>query len=141
MRFFQRMCVLLTSLSIVGVGLPAVSYAGIIDTATAINVAQGGAAQSAGQATQAAGQRAADLAAVRAGLERQEVRERMIALGVDRGLVDARVAALTDEELHSLAGRMEQLPAGGDLLAVIGIVFVVLLVLELVGVIDIFKKA
>ncbi len=128
MRFFQRMCVLLTSLSIVGVGLPAVSYAGIIDTATAID------------ATQAAGQRAADLATVRAGLDRQDVRDRMIALGVERQLVDSRLAALTDAELHSLAGRMEQLPAGGDLLAVIGIVFIVLLVLELVGVIDIFKK-
>jgi hypothetical protein len=35
---------------------------------------------------------------------------------------------------------MDQMPAGGDLLAVIGIVFVILLILELVGVIDIFKK-
>jgi len=134
MRIFQRMCVLLVSFSIVSVGAPVVSYAGIIDTATAIDAAQGSAT------SQATGQRAVDLATVRAGLERQDVRERMIALGVDRGLVDSRLAALTDTELHSLAGRMEQLPAGGDLLAVIGIVFIVLLVLELVGVIDIFKK-
>jgi len=46
-----------------------------------------------------------------------------------------------DFELRSLADRMEQMPAGGDALAVIGIVFVVLIILELVGVIDIFKKA
>jgi hypothetical protein len=39
-----------------------------------------------------------------------------------------------------LAGRLEELPAGGDLLAVVGITFVVILILELVGVIDIFKK-
>jgi uncharacterized membrane protein (Fun14 family) len=35
---------------------------------------------------------------------------------------------------------MDQMPAGGDALAVIGIVFLVLIILELVGVIDIFKK-
>ena len=33
------------------------------------------------------------------------------------------------------------LPAGGDALAIIGIVFLVLIILEVVGVIDIFKKA
>ena len=39
-----------------------------------------------------------------------------------------------------LAERMGELPAGGDALAVIGVVFLVLIILELVGVIDIFKK-
>ena len=68
------------------------------------------------------------------------MRERFVALGVDPLVVDSRVAALTDTELHDLAGRMEQMPAGGDVLAVIGVVFLILLILELVGVIDIFKK-
>jgi hypothetical protein len=36
---------------------------------------------------------------------------------------------------------MQEAPAGGDgLIAVVGLVFVVLLILELVGVIDIFKR-
>jgi hypothetical protein len=35
---------------------------------------------------------------------------------------------------------MQDAPAGGDVLVVLGVVFLVLLVLELVGVIDIFKK-
>ena len=64
----------------------------------------------------------------------------MLALGVDPAAVDARVARLTDAELRSLAERMDAMPAGGDALAVIGVVFLVLLILELVGVIDIFKK-
>jgi hypothetical protein len=34
---------------------------------------------------------------------------------------------------------MQGAPAGGDVLALVGAVFVVLLILELVGVIDIFK--
>lgn len=122
--FFQRICAVIVSCAILGAGAPAVSYAGIIDTAAVVD----------------ASQRTTDLATVRAGLERDDVRERFLAMGVDPLAVDARLASLTDAELHSLAGRMEQLPAGGDLLAVIGVVFVILLILELVGVIDIFKK-
>jgi hypothetical protein len=81
-----------------------------------------------------------DLATVSAALAKQEVREQMAALGVDPADIDARVARLTDTELRTLADRMGEMPAGGDALAVIGIVFVVLVILELVGVIDIFKK-
>ena len=84
--------------------------------------------------------RTQDLATVSAALARQEVREQMAALGVDAADIDARVARLTDTELRTLADRMGEMPAGGDALAVIGIVFVVLVILELVGVIDIFKK-
>ena len=84
--------------------------------------------------------RSQDLATVSSALARQEVREQMAALGVDTTDIDARVARLTDSELRTLADRMGEMPAGGDALAVIGIVFVVLVILELVGVIDIFKK-
>lgn len=86
------------------------------------------------------GTRSLDLAQVNAALARDQVRDQMVALGVDPSVVDARVARLTDSELRSLAERMDQMPAGGDALAIIGIVFVVLIILELVGVIDIFKK-
>jgi hypothetical protein len=92
------------------------------------------------QAVEASGTRAQDLALVNSALAREQVRGQMEAMGVDPSAVDARVARLTDSELRSLADRMEQMPAGGDALAVIGIVFVILIILELVGVIDIFKK-
>ena len=92
------------------------------------------------QAVEASGTRAQDLAIVNSALAREQVRGQMEAMGVDPAVVDARVARLTDSELRSLADRMEQMPAGGDALAVIGIVFVILIILELVGVIDIFKK-
>ena len=84
--------------------------------------------------------RAQDLAAVNATLARQEVRAKFEALGVEPAQVEARVAALTDSELRSLAGQMADMPAGADALVVIGVVFLVLLILEAVGVIDIFKK-
>jgi hypothetical protein len=89
----------------------------------------------------AAAQAVDPLAAVRGVLARDDVRERMVALGVDPAEVNGRLAALTDAELALLAEQLEQAPAGGDALAVIGIVFLVLMILEFTGVIDIFKKA
>ncbi len=75
-------------------------------------------------------------------LAQDSVRSQMIGLGVDPGDAQARVAALTDSELQALDQRIDSMPAGGDggLLAVIGVVFIVLLILELTGVINIFKK-
>jgi hypothetical protein len=65
----------------------------------------------------------------------------MIGMGVDPAEIEGRLAALTDAELATLADTIGQAPAGGDsALAIIGIVFVVLLILELTGTIDIFKK-
>jgi hypothetical protein len=84
--------------------------------------------------------RHASLDRVNAVLARTEVRRELERLGVDPLQTEARVAALSDQELQSLATDLEGLPAGGSLLATAGIVFVVLLILELVGVIDIFKK-
>lgn len=73
-------------------------------------------------------------------LAREEVRNRLELYGVDPAAADERIAALTDQELEQLATDLENLPAGGSLLGVVGVVFIVLLILELVGVIDIFNK-
>lgn len=72
---------------------------------------------------------------------RDDVRQAMERMGVDPANAEARVASLSDAELMQVQGQIDRLPAGGGALAVIGVVFVVLLILELVGVIDIFKKA
>lgn len=69
-----------------------------------------------------------------------DVQAQLTALGVEPAEAALRARALTETELNLLADHLESLPAGGDLLAVIGIVFVVLLILELVGAIDLFKK-
>jgi hypothetical protein len=120
----SRFIVWLVCVAVLNLGSPMVAQAGIVGTLQAVE----------------AGTRAADLATVDAALARDEVRARFVALGVAPEQVEARVAALTDAELRTLAGQMADLPAGGDALAVIGIVFLVLLILEAVGVIDIFKK-
>ena len=121
----SRWLVRIICLALLNLGSPVVAEAGLIGTLQAVE----------------AGTRSGDLATVNAALAREQVRGQMAAMGVDPSAVDARVARLTDSELRSLADRMEQMPAGGDALAVIGIVFVILIILELVGVIDIFKKA
>jgi len=84
--------------------------------------------------------REATRARIDAVLAREEVRSKLEQYGVDPAETDARLAALTDPELEQLATDLENMPAGGSVLAVVGVVFIVLLILELTGVIDIFNK-
>ena len=121
----RRSLVYVLCLALLNLGSPLVAHAELVGTL---------------QAVESGSTRTQDLATVTSTLAREQVRSQMVALGVDPALVEARVARLTDPELRSLAERMDQMPAGGDALAVIGIVFVILIILELVGVIDIFKK-
>lgn len=85
-------------------------------------------------------ERDADLASIRSQLQRADVQAQMQEMGVDAASVDARLATLSDSELRDMAEQMKSAPAGGDVLVLLGAVFLVLLVLELVGVIDVFKK-
>ena len=51
-----------------------------------------------------------------------------------------RLNGLSHAELLELEGQLDSQVAGGDIIGLIGAVFVVLLILELVGVTDIFKS-
>lgn len=84
--------------------------------------------------------RAERVAEVQRLLSQDRIEAQMVALGVDPAAAKARVAGLNDTELARLQGELEDLPAAGDALAVIGVVFLVLLILELVGAIDLFKR-
>ena len=76
---------------------------------------------------------------VAAALQRAEVQARLNALGVNPADVQARVAALSDDEVASLAGRLEALPAGGDgIIGAIVLVFLVLLLTDILGVTKVF---
>lgn len=92
------------------------------------------------QAYVQAADRQAHLATVERALMREDVQRQMVSLGVDPADAWARVSRLPDRDLARLADEIDAMPAGGDsVFAVIGVVFVVLLVLEVTGVIDIFK--
>jgi len=120
----NRYFVYVLCFALLNLGSPPVAEAGLVTTLQAA----------------AATTRTQDLETVNAALAREEVRAQFEALGVEPAQIESRVAALTDAELRTLAGQMADMPAGADALAVIGIVFLVLLILEAVGVIDVFKK-
>ena len=84
-----------------------------------------------------------DRAAVKAFMQREDVREQMRALGVDPGEADARVAALSDAEVARIAGELEQAEAGqGALGAVIGaavVIFIVLLITDILCFTSVFN--
>ncbi|MGD2137998.1 MAG: PA2779 family protein [Gammaproteobacteria bacterium] len=103
---------------------PATSYAGLVGSDQVL----------------ADDSRSRQLTGVRNLLARDDVKAQMLDLGVDPASVDERLDALTDAELARLSAGMQELPAGGSVVAVIGLVFIVLLILELVGAINIFNK-
>lgn len=120
----KKMLVQVLVLSLLSMGSPALVQAEVIGTLAGLESSQ----------------RDADLARVGGVLARTQVRGQMRALGVDQAQVEARLARLTDAELSRLADRLDTMPAGAGVLEVVGVVFVVLLILEAVGVIDVFKK-
>lgn len=71
-------------------------------------------------------------------LNREEVKQRLLGHGVDAADVRARIDALSDSEVQTLAQRVDQLPAGGDGLGVLVFIFVLLLVTDLLGLTDVF---
>ena len=84
----------------------------------------------------------AERARVLAFLERADVREQIVALGVDPNEAAARVRALSDAEVREIAGQLDQLPAGqsaiGVVVGAILIIFLVLLVTDLLGLTNVF---
>jgi len=122
--FAKQIMVWILSFSLLGTSLPSITYAGMIGTQTLIESQQGDDPR----------------ARVEEFIARDSVRDQIVALGADPEEVRDRLAALTGDELRLLEQNLDTMPAGG-IFAVIGIVFVVLIILELTGVIDIFKKA
>jgi uncharacterized protein DUF6627 len=71
-------------------------------------------------------------------LEREDLRAQLQAHGVSPADVKARVAAMSDDEVAQLAGQIDSLPAGGDVLGILLTVFIVLLITDILGFTKIF---
>lgn len=121
-RRFRAVCVL--ALAVPLISLQTIAQAGVISAEEFISATD----------------RRATLDQVTEALAREEVQLALKQHGVDPAMAAERVAALDDQELILLAENLEELPAGKGLLGTLGVVAIVLLILELVGVIDIFKK-
>lgn len=71
-------------------------------------------------------------------LDREDVRKQLQAQGVNASDAKARVAALSDEEVHKVAGNLDKMPAGGEILGVLFTIFIVLLVTDIMGFTKVF---
>jgi hypothetical protein len=105
-------------------GVPLQAFAGVIGTDRAI----------------AAEQHTQRIERLQGLLAREDVAQELVRRGVDPAAASERVAALTEAELATVAAQIDTLPAGAGVVEVIGVVFVVLLVLELLGVTNVFTK-
>ncbi|HSH40580.1 MAG TPA: PA2779 family protein [Arenicellales bacterium] len=120
----KRFVVLVAGLGLLATTFAGVANAAMIGTQPAISLEQ----------------RAQHVHDIKEWLTQDQVRQQLVELGVDPEHAGQRVAAMTAEELQTLHDRIDELPAGAGLVEVIGIVFVVLLILELVGVTNIFNR-
>ena len=75
---------------------------------------------------------------VRALFERADVRAQLQARGVDATTIKNRVDAMTDSEISIIAGKLDSLPAGGDIIGTMVFLFLVLLVTDILGLTKVF---
>jgi len=75
---------------------------------------------------------------IRTFLDREDVRKELRAQGIDPNTAKARVAVLTDQEVHKVAGNLDNMPAGGEVLGILFTIFIVLLVTDILGFTKVF---
>jgi uncharacterized membrane protein (Fun14 family) len=122
--FVTRAAAALVSVCMISLGFAHVAHAGVIGT----------------RAVAASADRAARVEIIQKAIMSDQVSSQLVALGVDPASAAARVSSMTDSELARLNANMEQMPNGAGVVEIVGVVFIVLLILEFTGVIDIFKK-
>ena len=121
---FMRWTSRVVMLSMLAMGLPMQSaFAVMVDTNQAVS-------------HELAGQ---DRAKISAFLDRADVLAQLQTQGVTANEAKARVYALTDDEAHNIAGKLDKLPAGGDgVLGVLLTIFIVLLITDILGFTKVF---
>ncbi len=122
MRFFRSGISVMVLVAVTTLSLQAPAHAGMVGTGSVIDQQQV----------------AVDRGQLLSALDREGVREQLVAMGVDPQAARERVAALSDQEIQSLSGRIQELPAGGDILGVAVLIFLVLLLTDILGYTKIF---
>jgi hypothetical protein len=119
----KKVLLQIISVAIFSTGLVQASHAGAISTSYMVDVDN----------------RSASLDRIQVLLAQDSVAEQLQKFGVEQSAIEERLQGMTTAELVSLEGRLQTEIAGGSAVGIIGAVFLVLIILELVGVIDIFK--
>jgi len=122
--YFMRWTSRVVMLSMLTMGLPQqYAFAGMVDTDQAVS-------------HELAVQ---DRARIKAFIDREDVLTQLQKQGVTAGEAKARVNALTDDEAHKIAGKLDQLPVGSsDVIGALLFLFIVLLITDILGFTKVF---
>ena len=72
-------------------------------------------------------------------INRADVKEQLLNMGVKAEDIESRIKLMTDEEIAQLNQHINELPAGGSsLLGILLIVFIVFVITDVIGATDIF---
>lgn len=71
-------------------------------------------------------------------LDREEIRQQLVEMGVDPAVARQRIAQMTDTEVAQLNQRLEALPAGSDVLGILLLIFIIFVITDAIGATDIF---
>jgi hypothetical protein len=71
-------------------------------------------------------------------ISRSDVKEQLLALGVNPADVESRINLMTHEEIAQLNQKIDELPAGGDVLGILLVIFIVFVITDVIGATDIF---
>ena len=83
-------------------------------------------------------QQANDKTALLQTIKSVDVQEQLLSMGVTTADIESRVNQMTQEEISQLNQQIDQLPAGGGVLGVALVVFIVFVVTDVIGATDIF---
>ena len=71
-------------------------------------------------------------------VNRADVKQQLLDLGVSAQDIEDRINLMTHEEIAHLNSQIDELPAGGDVLGVLLVVFIVFVITDVIGATDIF---
>jgi len=71
-------------------------------------------------------------------INRADVKQQLLSMGVKPGDITSRVDLMTHEEIAQLNQQVDDLPAGGSILGVLLIIFLVFVITDVIGATDIF---
>ena len=83
-------------------------------------------------------QQTADKAALLQTINRADIQQQLLAMGVSTTDIENRINQMTQEEIAQLNLQINELPAGGDVLGIIVLLFIVFVITDVIGATDIF---
>ncbi len=77
-------------------------------------------------------------AALMATINRAEVKQQLLDMGVSSVDIESRINLMTHEEIAQFNQQIDELPAGGSVLGILLIIFIVFVITDVIGATDIF---